>query len=95
MDEGAAEATYPVESASEAVDLIRDNMGVLEPSSSEFHVGVWYTEEAEQDYQTGDYESKSAHLHGFDIREERAIWNALVGGRGGYYKRATRNGGRR
>lgn len=93
VHEGAKLATYPVASAREAVDLIRENMGALEPSSSEFHVGVWYTEEAEQDMDSGDYESKSAHLHGFDPREEAAIWNELVARRG-HYRRATA-GGRR
>lgn len=76
-----AEGT-PVSGADEAWHLIEDVLGALEPSSTQFHPGVWYTQvDAEQDYQTGDYTTLSAHLHGFSPREEYWVWKQLMAGR--------------
>lgn len=91
MDESQIEDVHErdvgieVSSAREAVELIRDTLNGLEPSSDGFHPTVFYSDSDDRvDYSTGDAERLSAHLHGFDPRQERAVWNALVGGRGGY-----------
>lgn len=56
IDEEGTEYTV-----SEAVDLLEGT----EPSSSEFHEGVWYTDyEYETDHRTGAVENRSYHIKG-------------------------------
>jgi hypothetical protein len=61
----------------EAVRMLEDE-GVLEASSSEFHPGVWYSNnEYGHDYATGARESRYYHLDGFTVEEEAAIFRKL------------------
>jgi hypothetical protein len=49
-----------------------------EPSSSEFHTGIWYTSYGDMDLYTGDYENESYHLKCFSEQDERAIYNGVT-----------------
>lgn len=70
-----------VSGADEAVRVIVGELGAyLEPSSSHFYPGTWYTQsDSGIDYRTGAEERRSAHLHGFSPREEYWVWQQLVG----------------
>lgn len=60
-----------------AAKEIRDRGGV-EPSSSWFHPGIWYsTVDPDQDYGTGEDTCYSFHLDGFTEEEEKAIHDYL------------------
>lgn len=63
-----------------AIKFLRDE-GVVEASSTQFHKGIWYSNEADQDYRTGEDTTKSYHLYGFTETEERAIHTELFGRR--------------
>jgi len=68
--------------AEKAADTITQYPGEegFEASSSEFHVGIWYTAyKTEYDYETGAVTNYSFHLYGFTEDEERAIYNILKG----------------
>jgi len=64
------------DSATEAAKWLEDQ-GVIEPSSSCFHKGVWYSTEGEQDYRTGETEIRSYHLKGATVGQERKIYKKL------------------
>jgi hypothetical protein len=50
-------------------------MGFVQPSSSRWHRGVWYTDiEPDMDYATNAETSNSFHLEGFTPAEELAIF---------------------
>ena len=50
----------------------------VEPSSSSFHEGVWYSDyDTDTDYRTGEMESHSYHPTNFSVNEQRAIFNAV------------------
>jgi hypothetical protein len=50
----------------------------VEPSSSHFHVGVWYLDaDGEQDYRTGDETRHNYHPTNFNEQEQREIFNAV------------------
>lgn len=54
------------------------NKGAIEPSSSRFHLGVWYsTDWSTVDYRTGTDEQHSFHLVDFTPGEEKEIWDKL------------------
>lgn len=55
---------------------LRDK-GVIEASSSDFHPGVWYSSEGEQDMHTGANTTRSFHLEGFTPEEEQNIFYLL------------------
>lgn len=58
---------------------VKEIGGCVEPSSSQWHQGVWYTEiDPDRDYQTGAETRKSFHLYGFSKDEERAIFSRLT-----------------
>ncbi|MFA5207261.1 MAG: hypothetical protein WC428_01025 [Candidatus Paceibacterota bacterium] len=63
-----------------AVKFLKDNGGT-EPSSSQFHVGVWYsTPDPDRDYkyiQTGEEKYYSYHLKGFTLEEEAEIYKKI------------------
>ena len=52
----------------------------LEPSSSQFHVGIWYTSYGEMDILSGNYENTSYHLDRQEWTEEqqRAIYKSVT-----------------
>lgn len=90
-EESAAEGDYAdhgwetdedgeqVETIAEAIDYIRSR-GSVEPSSSMFHPGVWYsTIDADTDYATGEEKFYSFHLKGFKPSEEHVIFNRITG----------------
>ena len=62
-----------------AVALAVDHIGsCVEPSSSDWHPRVWYTDaDGDIDYRTGAEKRYSYHLEGFSAVEEEAIFNAL------------------
>lgn len=67
-----------VTAVQKAVRFLQEE-GVSEASSSSFHPGVWYTNyEYDEDYSTGDRETRSYHLKNFSEAEERAIFNAVA-----------------
>lgn len=52
--------------------------GASEPSSSQFHQGIYYTTpDSEKDYSTGEETTYSYHPHNFTPEEEKAIWDGL------------------
>ena len=63
----------------EAITLLRG----CEPSSSQFHSGIWYTRHGEQDYASGDQENLSYHLvrGEWSADEEHAIYFGVTGKR--------------
>lgn len=63
-------------SADEVARHLRDK-GVIEPSSSCFHKGVWYNTESQQNMHTGAYESESYFIHGATVGQERRIFKKL------------------
>ena len=63
-----------------AVTFLRDE-GAVQASSSQFHPGVWYSTESEQDPRTGEWEEKSFHLYGFTEDEQRQVYLAFTRGR--------------
>lgn len=69
LDEEGTEFT--VEEAIEKLEF-------CEPSASQFHPGVWYTQkEGDTDYQTGEVTTESYHLVGFTEAEQREIFEAV------------------
>lgn len=53
-----------------------------EPSSSDFHPGVWYTHHGyNTDYETGGEESRSYHLTKFSPEDEKLIFESVQKGR--------------
>lgn len=66
-----------VTAVSKAIHLLtRDHC--VEPSSSHFHEGVWYSDcDRDTDYRTGEMESHSYHPTNFSVDEQRAIFNAV------------------
>lgn len=64
-------------SASDVAIRFLQNRGACNPSSSGFHVGVWYSDEGDTDFRTGEEETHSYHLVGFTPEEERAIYEGM------------------
>ena len=64
------------DSAIQATKFLEDK-GVIEPSSSCFHKGVWYSTEGQQDFRTGETEIQSFHIKGATIGQERKIYKKL------------------
>lgn len=52
--------------------------GAIEPSSSHFHPGVWYSTYADEDFRTGERTVESYHLKGFTKDEEREVWEKVT-----------------
>ena len=73
------EGMTPSESiVNQAVQFLEDEGGV-NPSSTAFHIGVWYsTEFSVTDYGTGEEEERSFHLKGFSPEEEAAIYKEVT-----------------
>lgn len=65
-----------IENVSDAITFIISN-NALEPSSSQFHKGVWYTAYGDMDF-TGEVENYSYHLEGFTENEEKEIYNVII-----------------
>ena len=73
---------YDIEEGRTAVDnAVRflKNSNVSEPSSSQFHPGVWYTA-YDEPMEIGGLRDRSFHLSGFTEEEELEIFNRMVGG---------------
>lgn len=75
-----------LDAESTAVDLaityIEDNIGAdgIEPSSSDFHKGVWYTTyKRKEEYDTGRYIHWSFFLDNFTEEEEKEIFERITG----------------
>jgi len=69
-------------SVTQAIRLLQG----CEPSSSEFHSGIWYTLDEGQDYRDGSYSSTSYHLVTRGVRrarwtvaQERAVYEGVTG----------------
>lgn len=72
---------YDIEEGITAVDKAVEfmkNKGGNEPSSSQFHTGVWYTTpDPDRNYETGEDTYYSFHLKGFTPEEEEEIYNKM------------------
>ena len=67
-----------ITAADKAIEFISDR-GPVEPSSSVFGPGVWYTTtDSEKDFRTGSETRYSFHLNNFTTEEERQIFNKLT-----------------
>jgi hypothetical protein len=70
-----------VSAVDKAIKFLKEN-GATEPSSSDSHVGLWYTcREHDTDLGTGAVESRSYHLVDFMPHEEFAIYDGMKGTR--------------
>lgn len=61
-----------------AIDYLHDN-GATQPSSTDFHKGIWYIAAGTQSPVTGQTTSYTYHPHGFSEAEERGIYDGVVG----------------
>lgn len=52
------------------------DQGAMEPSSSTFHPGVWYTQRT-TNYPSGEEREQNYHLDGFTEKEEEEVFNLL------------------
>jgi hypothetical protein len=59
----------------EAAEYLK-NEGALERSSSEFHAGIWYSSDPEQDIHDGSYTTRSFHLDDSE-ENQRLIYSIL------------------
>lgn len=65
------------DSVEEAVDWLKRE-GAIEPSSTCFHPGIWYsTGFVCVDYSDGTEEERAFHLKGFTPEEEREVYELL------------------
>jgi hypothetical protein len=72
---------YDVEEGLTAVDKAVSNLraaGAVEPSSSAYHRGVWYSGDAEEDYRTGESITRAYHLYNFTPEQEREIFDRIT-----------------
>jgi len=65
------------DSAREAAKHICDEGGI-EPSSSQFHKGVWYNTEEEMDRNSGDSTTRAFHVKGASEAQQKAIYKHVV-----------------
>lgn len=78
---------YDIADKKTRVDLALDffsNLGYLEPSSSAFYPGVWYTEPEYGNgtrayYETGEVETRAYHLYNFTDTEREQIFDGIGG----------------
>ncbi|KKL10221.1 hypothetical protein LCGC14_2558010 [marine sediment metagenome] len=62
----------------QTVQFLKDE-GAMSPSSTAFHIGVWYSTEFQvTDYGTGEEEERSFHLKSFSPEEEAAIYKEVT-----------------
>lgn len=62
----------------EAIQFLAHDHSV-EPSSTQFHPGVWYSDlDAETDWHTGAERRQSYHLKGFTESQQRRIYRAVT-----------------
>lgn len=66
-----------IECTDHAVKFLRDN-GATEPSSSAFHVGIWYSSEGETDTISGNVETRAYHLKGFTPEQEKKVYEQIT-----------------
>jgi len=86
-----------MENVREAVEWLTEH-GPLEPSSSSFHHGIWYTHYGEADWQTGEVRNESFHVTGATVSQEQRIFDGLAKAhvlRGHYAGRARPRSGTR
>lgn len=62
----------------DAIDFLRDH-GVTQASSSHFHPGIWYSDEGQTDYHTGETEQRSYHLVDFTTAQQLEVFNRFTG----------------
>jgi len=73
----AAERGWEDEEGSEySVDEVIDLIEECEPSSTQFHTGIWYSSEEEMDMYSGKYKSLSYHLSEFSEEDQRTIFQS-------------------
>lgn len=84
VDEEGVDMTpdeYDVEEGVTAVDKAVKHLrseGASEPSSSSFHLGIWYASMHDADMRTGEQEEHHFHLHGFSPEEEHSIFQQMT-----------------
>jgi hypothetical protein len=74
---------YDIEEGITAVDkaaeFLKRKRYTTEPSSGQFHVGLWYsTPDPDQNYSTGENTYYSCFLNGFTPEEEYEIWRIMT-----------------
>lgn len=60
-----------------AIRWLRDK-GPLEPSSSQFHKGIWYSSEPVPTLENGEWYQEAYHLAGFTEAQQRRIYEGVV-----------------
>jgi len=71
--------TLEFDSIQEIAEYITDNYGGIEPSSSQFHKGIWYTEiDPEVDLYTAEETSHTFHIEGATREQEVELYNLLM-----------------
>ena len=66
------------ENVEEAIHHLK-NEGVIEASASDFHQGIWYKTEEEQDMYNGSYETRYFFIKNASFKEEKQIYEGLFG----------------
>jgi len=67
-----------VTAVDKAVKFLKDE-GVAHPSSSQFHVGLWYSTDYQTvDHRTGEDEERCFHLRNFTPEEEEEIYKRVI-----------------
>lgn len=51
---------------------------VCHASASHFHPGVWYSDDGDENFETGARTTNSFHLKGFSVDEEKQIFDAIT-----------------
>lgn len=70
-----------VEDSADAVSkavFFLSRKGALEPSSSDFHTGVWYSSGYDENYSNGEQTEEHYHLKGFTDEEQARVYAALA-----------------
>jgi len=77
MEPDSRDTGEGITAVDKAIDFFEDKC--VEPSSSDFHPGVWYTDaDSDIDYRTGAETRESYHLYEFTEEEQERIYRAVI-----------------
>jgi hypothetical protein len=84
-EQGFEEEDTPYDSLADMIDrLLSENLSVIFNSDGgrreSADKNTWYTTESSQDYQTGEWESKSFHPKGITDEEAKIIFDSIASG---------------
>lgn len=78
-DQGFYEQDIEFDSIEELAEYIKDNCNGLEPSSSVFHKGIYYSStDAEVDYNDGSETYYSYHVNNLTELQEKELYSLLM-----------------